>query len=83
MEKKDVKMINDQCGNEKNFGDHCLQMKSSFLKRKYPEKLIDSDMKKVRFFPTNLQNKKREKGVPFVVTYHPIKQDYSRQYASP
>ena len=29
-------------------------------------------MKKVRFFPANLQNKKREKGVPFVVTYHPI-----------
>ena len=26
-------------------------------------------MKKVRFFPANLQNKKREKGVLFVVTY--------------
>ena len=29
-------------------------------------------MKKVRFFPANLQDKKREKGVPLVVTYHPI-----------
>ena len=29
-------------------------------------------MKKVRFFPANLQNKKGEKGVPFVVTYHPF-----------
>ena len=47
-------------------------MRSWFLKRKYPEKLIDNEMKKVRFFPANLQNKKREKGVPFVVTYHPI-----------
>ena len=28
-------------------------------------------MKKVRFFPANLQNKKRKKGVPFVVTYDP------------
>ena len=29
-------------------------------------------MKKVKFFPANLQNKKREKGVPFIVTYYPI-----------
>ena len=29
-------------------------------------------MKKVRFFPANLQNKKREKGVPFVMTCHPV-----------
>ena len=35
-------------------------MRSWFLKRKYPEKLIDNEMKKVRFFPANLQNKKRE-----------------------
>ena len=37
-----------------------------------PEKLIDNKMKKVGFFPANLQNKKREKGVPLVVIYHPI-----------
>ena len=47
-------------------------MKSWFLKRKYPEKLIVNEMKKVRFFPAIPQNKKREKGVPFVVTDHPI-----------
>ena len=35
-------------------------------------------MKKVRFFPANLQNKKREKGVPFVVTYHPIPNSFSK-----
>ena len=29
-------------------------------------------IKKAKFFPANLQNKKREKGVPFVMTYHPI-----------
>ena len=40
--------------------------------KKVPEKLIDNE-KKVIFFSANLQNKKREKGVPFVVmTYHPI-----------
>ena len=62
---------------EKDFRDHCLQIRSWFLKRKYPEKLIDSEMKKVRFFPANLQNK-REKGVPFVVTYHPILNSLSK-----
>ena len=60
------------CSPEKDFQDHCLQMRSWFLKRKYPEKLIDNEIKKVRFFPVNLQNKRREKGVPFVVTYYPI-----------
>ena len=35
-------------------------------------------MKKVRFFPANLQNKKCEKGVPFVVTYHPILNSLSK-----
>ena len=48
------------------------------MKRKYPEKLIDNEMKKVRFFLANLQNKKREKGVPFVVTYHLILNSLSK-----
>ena len=48
------------------------------LKRKYPEKLIDNEMGNIRFFPANLQNKKREKGVPFVVTYHPILNSLSK-----
>ena len=39
------------CSGEKDFQDHCLQMRSWFLKRKYPEKLIDNEVKKVRFFP--------------------------------
>ena len=56
--------VSRTCSREKDFQDPCLQMKSWFLKRKYPEKLIDNEMKKVRFFPANLQNKKREKRVP-------------------
>ena len=53
-------------------------MRSSFLKKKYPEKLIDNEMNKVRFFPANLQNKKFEKVVPFVVTYHLILNSLSK-----
>ena len=66
------------CSREIDFRDHCRRMRSWFLKRKYPEKLIDKEMKKVRFIPANLQNKKREKGVPFVVTYHPILNSLSK-----
>ena len=43
------------CSREKDFRDHCLRMRLWFLKRRYPEKLIDNEMKKVRFFPANLQ----------------------------
>ena len=68
--------VSRACSRKKDFRDHCLQMRSWFLKRKYPEKLMDNEMKKVRFFPANLQNKKREKGVPFAVTYHPILNSY-------
>ena len=35
-------------------------------------------MKKVRFFYTNLQNKEREKGVPFVSTYHLVLDSLSK-----
>ena len=66
------------CSREKDFRDHCLQTRSWFLKRKYPEKLIDNEMKKVRFFPANLQNKNSETGVSFVVTYHPILNSLSK-----
>ena len=59
------------CSHEKDFRVYCFQMRSWFLKRKYPKK-------KVRFFPANLQNKKRKKGVPFVVTYHPILNSLSK-----
>ena len=47
-------------------------MKSWFLKRGYPERIIDYEIEKVNF----RENKKKSginkrKGVPFVVTYHP------------
>ena len=47
-------------------------MRSLFLKKKYPEKLIDNEIKKLKFFSAYRQNRERGKGVPFVVTYHPI-----------
>ena len=46
-------------------------MKSWFLKRSYPEHLIDTEMKKVKFKSREKTEKSISKGVPFVVTYHP------------
>ena len=40
--------------------------------RGYPESVIDKEMKKVRFSEQGQKSKKVEKGVPFVVTYHPL-----------
>ena len=48
-------------------------MKSWFLKREYPEKSISGEMGKVKF--SNIErksNSKTQKGIPLVVTYHPL-----------
>ena len=49
------------CSRKINFQGHFLQLRSWFLKKKYPEKLIDEGMEKSEFFPANLQAKKCEK----------------------
>ena len=46
-------------------------MKSWFLKRSYPEHLIDIEMQKVKFKSREKTEKSKLKGVPFVVTYYP------------
>ena len=46
-------------------------MKSWFLKRSYPEHLIDAEIKKVKLKSREKTEKSKLKGVPFVVTYHP------------
>ena len=53
------------CSCENDFQDHCIQMRSWFLKR-----LLIIKLRKWIFFPANLQNTKNEKGILFVVTYH-------------
>ena len=47
-------------------------MKGWFIKRGYPESVIEKDMKKVCFSKQVQKSKKAEKRVPFVVTYHPL-----------
>ena len=47
-------------------------MREWFIKRGYPESVIDKEMKKVRFSEQGQKSKKIERGVPFSVTYHPL-----------
>ena len=53
-------------------------MKSWFLKREYPKKFISAEMDKVKF--SNIErktNNKTQKGIPLVVTYHPLLTSFS------
>ena len=59
------------CSLESDFLKHCTKMESWFLKRGYPENIIDEEMKKVKFSEKGRNNSKGSKRVPFVVTYHP------------
>ena len=56
---------------ESDFYKHCTKMKSWFLKRGYPENMIDEEMKKINFSEKGSIKSKGSKRVLFVVTYHP------------
>ena len=47
-------------------------MKEWFIKRGYPEYVVEKEMKKVCFSKQSQKSKKVEKGVQFVATYHPL-----------
>lgn len=60
------------CSLEKDFQRHEEEMKSCFLRCRYLIKIIENEMKKVKF--SNFSNQKNEsdsKGISFVLTYHP------------
>ena len=54
--------VNRLCSLEKDFNYHKLNMKEWFIKRSYPESVIDKEIKKIRFLNkvTNLKRLKRE-----------------------
>ena len=58
------------CSLKEDFLDHTEKMKTWFSKRGYPKKVIETEMKKVKFGKSGKKIKSAT-GVPFVVTYHP------------
>ena len=64
--------INRLCSLETDSNAHKLSMKEWFIKRGYPETLIEKEMNKVKFSIESQNTRKVEKDVPVVVTYHPL-----------
>ena len=55
-------------------------MKSWFRKREYQEDLISSEMSKIKFSNLRLKSTDKNqnmKGIPLVVTYHPVLKSFS------
>ena len=53
--------ISRLCSEENDFKNYRSQMKSWFLKREYPEKLIDNEMRKVKFCKEGIKKAKEFK----------------------
>lgn len=47
-------------------------MKLLFRKRGYPDKVIETEMEKVKFGRNRRSNNNKKKGVSLVLTYHPL-----------
>ena len=62
--------VNWICSSENDFDRHKSNMKIWFQKRGYPENIIENEMKKVNFPSCIKVQRKKSKGIPFVVTYH-------------
>ena len=59
------------CYHEADFRKHTTEMKSWFLKRSYPNDVIQKKMKKLSSLKYHLPERDNTKGVQLVVTYHP------------
>ena len=57
---------------KKGFNYHKLNMKIWFIKRDYPESVIEKEKKKGCFSKQSQKSKKVGKRPQFVVTYHPL-----------
>ena len=65
--------LNRICSVEADFVRHKKEMKSWFLKRRYPENIINREMEKVKFKkPAFSRRGGVTKGVPLVITYYPL-----------
>ena len=60
------------CSRENDFNRHKSNIKIWFQKRRYLENINENEMKKVKFPSFNKVQRKKSKGILFVVTYHPL-----------
>ena len=63
--------IKSVCSQESDYNKHSLNLRSWCLKRGYPEKIINTEVSKLKFNVDNKRsNNRQKKRVPFVVTFH-------------
>ena len=60
------------CTFEDDFLRHRYEMKSWFQRRGYPEDVINTEIKKLIFNGNSGKSSNKSKGVPFLLTYHPL-----------
>ena len=60
------------CSEKEDFLKHMREMKLWFLKRGYPDNIVDQELGKVKFSESSRRTNKRDKGVCLVATYHPL-----------
>ena len=58
----------------RNFKQHIHKIRPWFQKRAYRNIVLDEELAKVRFRNQEKTCSKKDKGIPLVVTYHPILQ---------
>ena len=65
------------CSCKTDFEKHLVDIKSWFQARGYPSDLVQKEMNKVKFSGHWDKNeaKKKSKGVPLVITFHPLLKD--------
>ena len=66
------------CSTAQNFRKHVTEMKSWFYKSGHPKGLVEKEMDKIKFSVYNRRNKRKKKGVFFVITYHPSLENIGR-----
>ena len=66
------------CSENEDFLRHIREMKLWFLKRGYPENIVDQELGKVDFSESSRRTNKWDKGVCLVATYHPLLQNIGR-----
>ena len=59
------------CSQEIDLKEYSSKLQSWFLKRGYPKKLLDTEIKKVLSDNNRKVNNKTEKRIPFIVIFHP------------
>ena len=66
------------CSYKTDFEKHLVDMKSWLQARGYPSHLVQKEMNKVKFSGNWDKNKtkKKSKGVPLVITFHPLLKDF-------